>query len=225
MGEYTSPTRTEVARACWIAFVSASCAIRNSVWATSGAGTTGLPAVTRWASSTPVRFAHAISSSSASSSDRPSNGEGARPSTLRLVSSKTASAAARASASASVAPSGWPSAIDPCAARICSNTDTSPCATVSCTSRAIRLRSAAAASARASDSAASCRRAFVIAIAACLANSSSSSASSWTNTRSGSRVKTTHEPTMAPRHQMGTPITPLSSSRSSGRTCPPGTSP
>ena len=73
----------------------------------------------------------------------------------------------------------------PWAARSCSNTDTSPCATVSCTSRAIRLRSAAAASARAFDSAASWRRALVIAIAACLANSSSSSASSSTNSPAG----------------------------------------
>ena len=218
MGEYTSPTRTEVARAWRIALVSASWAIRNNVWATSGSGTLGVPAVTRRASSAPVRFAHAISSSRASSSERPSSGDGASPSTLRLVSSKTASAAARASASAAVASSGRPSAIEPWAARSCSSTDTRPCATVSCTSRAMRLRSAAAASARAFDSAASCRRAFVIAIAACLANSSSSSASSWANTRSGSRVNTTQEPTIDPRHQIGTPITPLSASRSSGRT-------
>ena len=225
MGEYTRPTRTDVAWACRIAFVRASWAIRNSVWATSGDGTTRLPAVTSRASITPVRFAQAISSSSASSSERPSSGEGASPSTLRLVSSKTASAADRASASASFASSGRPSAMAPWAARSSSNTDTSPCATVSCTSRAIRLRSAAAASARAFDSAASWRRALVIAIAACLANSSSSSASSSTNARPGSRVNTTKEPTMSPRHQMGTPITPLSASRSSGRTCPPGTSP
>ena len=145
----------------------------------------GLPAVTRRASITPVRFAHASSSSSASSSERPSSGEGARPSTLRRVSSKTASAAVRASASASVASSGRPSAIAPWAARSCSSTETSPWATASCTSRAIRLRSAAAASARAFDSAASCRRAFVIAMAACFANSSSSSASSSTNARFG----------------------------------------
>ena len=100
VGAYTSPTLTEVARAWRIAFVSASWAIRNNVWATSGSGTTGVPAVTSRASSAPVRFAHAISSSSASSSERPSSGDGASPSTLRLVSSKTASAAARASASA-----------------------------------------------------------------------------------------------------------------------------
>ena len=59
VGEYTRPTRTDVAWACRIAFVRASCAIRNSVWATSGAGTVRPPAVTRRASITPVRFAHA----------------------------------------------------------------------------------------------------------------------------------------------------------------------
>ena len=36
--EYTSPTRTDAARAWRIALVSASWAIRNSVWATSGGG-------------------------------------------------------------------------------------------------------------------------------------------------------------------------------------------
>ena len=70
-----------------------------------------------------------------------------------------------------------PDASAPSADRSCSRIDTSPCATASCTSRAIRLRSAATASARAFASAASCSRAFVIAIAACFAKSSSRSAS------------------------------------------------
>ncbi len=217
------PMRTDRARACRSAFVSASCAMRNSVWARFGGSAVRVPEVTSRASTTPVRFAHASSSFSASSRDRPSSGEGARPSTLRRVSSNAASAAARAWPSASDASSTSPEASAPSADRSWSRIDTSPCATASCTSRAIRLRSAATASARAFASAASWSRAFVIAIAACFAKTSSRSASAGTNERAASRENTTQAPTIEPRHQIGTPITPFSAARSSGRTCPPGT--
>ena len=102
-----------------------------------------------------------------------------------------------------------PAASAPRPTRSCSSTETSPWATVSCTSRAMRLRSSAAASARALASAASCRRAYVIASAACFAKTSSRSASAGAKHAPASRLNTTQEPTIEPRHQIGTPITPL----------------
>ena len=186
---WTTPIRTERASAWWSALVSASWAIRKSEWATSARSGAASPATTSRTSADPVRLAQASSRSSASSSELPASGEGARPSTLRRVSSRANRAAAPASWIAVRSSAARSASRAPSATRRCSSTETSPLATVSCTSRAIRLRSSAAASARALASADSCRRAYVIARAAWVANSSSRRASSSSKTRSASRLK------------------------------------
>ena len=62
--------------------------------------------------------------------------------------------------------------------------------------------------------ASACSRAFVIAIAACVANSSTSVASASVNRRPGSRLNTMQLPMIEPAQRMGTPITPWSDPRS-----------
>ena len=152
------PIRTDRAAAWWRALVSASWAMRNRASASSGRSGPGSPATTSRTSAAPVRFAHPSSRWRASSSDRPSSGDGARPRTLRRVSSSAKRAAAWASARARSSAADRPPR-SASAARRWSSTETRPLATVSCTSRAMRLRSSAAASARALASADSWRRA------------------------------------------------------------------